>query len=56
VFYDKGGVSNGWRYLEAAPANTEFTAEWGAHGKTVGGTVTALGYGKRNTETLLNYL
>ena len=23
VFYDKGSVSNGWRYLEAAPAETE---------------------------------
>jgi TolB-like protein len=29
IFYDKGVFSNGWRYLEAAPAETEFTAEWG---------------------------
>ena len=28
VFYDKGIVSDGWRYLEAAPANTEFNADW----------------------------
>jgi len=28
VFYDKGVFSNGWRYLEAAPAETEFTAQW----------------------------
>jgi TolB-like protein len=26
VFYDKGSVSNGWRYLEAAPAETETVA------------------------------
>jgi hypothetical protein len=29
VFYDKGFVSDGWRYLEATPAGTEFTADWG---------------------------
>ena len=28
VFYDKGDYSDGWRYLEAAPANTEFLADW----------------------------
>jgi hypothetical protein len=28
VFYDKGNNSNGWRFLEAAPAFTEFTAPW----------------------------
>jgi hypothetical protein len=28
VFYDKGVVSGGWRYLEAAPAEAEFTATW----------------------------
>jgi hypothetical protein len=31
VFYDKGKVSDGWRYLEAAPSHTEFTPinPWG---------------------------
>jgi The GLUG motif/Listeria-Bacteroides repeat domain (List_Bact_rpt) len=29
VFYDKGSVSDGWRYLEAAPASTEFFISWG---------------------------
>jgi len=28
VFYDKGDNSNGWRYLEAAPADTEFSSNW----------------------------
>jgi hypothetical protein len=28
VFYDKGNYSNGWRFLEAAPAGTEFRAGW----------------------------
>jgi hypothetical protein len=27
VFYDKGSVSQGWRFLEAAPASTEFVAD-----------------------------
>jgi hypothetical protein len=30
IFYDKGTVTEGWRYMEAAPAATEFTAQWGA--------------------------
>ena len=28
VFYDKGNNSDGWQYLEAAPADTEFNADW----------------------------
>ena len=28
VFYDKGNNSGGWRYLEAAPASAEFSANW----------------------------
>jgi TolB-like protein len=56
VFYDKGIVSNGWRYLEAAPAGTEFRAEWGTDGKDVAGTGTAVGSGKRNTEIIVEYL
>jgi hypothetical protein len=29
VFYDKGHYLDGWRYLEAAPAETETKAPWG---------------------------
>ena len=28
VFYDKGDNSDGWQYLEAAPVEFEFTANW----------------------------
>ncbi|GHU03243.1 hypothetical protein FACS1894147_06810 [Spirochaetia bacterium] len=31
IFYDKGTFTDGWRYLEAAPAETEFTAQWGEY-------------------------
>jgi TolB-like protein len=56
VFYDKGVFSNGWRYLEAAPAETEFKAQWGAYGKTVGGTGTGVGSGKENTRLIIQRL
>jgi TolB-like protein len=56
VFYDRGMVSDGWRYLEAAPAETEFTAQWGAYEIPVGGTETALGTGKRNTQIIVERL
>jgi TolB-like protein len=52
VFYDKGSFSNGWRYLEAAPAETEFTAQWEGFGTDVTGTATVIGSGKRNTEII----
>ncbi|MDR0710677.1 MAG: DUF1566 domain-containing protein [Spirochaetaceae bacterium] len=56
VFYDRGVFSDGWRYLEAAPAETEFTAQWGAYEILVGGTETALGAGKRNTQIIVERL
>ena len=28
IFFDKGSVTDGWRYLVAAPPNTEFIANW----------------------------
>jgi TolB-like protein len=56
VFYDKGVFSNGWRYLEAAPAETEFTAQWGAYQRDVPGTGAGVGSGKRNTEIIIERL
>jgi len=64
IFYDKGSYSNGWRYLEAAPANTEFMAEWGTYtergekkiGRNVAGTSTEVGSGRRNTQLILEVL
>jgi hypothetical protein len=56
VFYDKGSFSNGWRYLEAAPVDMEFTAQWGAYGTSIDGTQTNIGSGKRNTQLIVEYL
>jgi hypothetical protein len=54
VFYDKGVVTNGWRYLEAAP-NDIGPAQWGA-GNGVSGTSTAVGTGKANTQRIVPVL
>jgi hypothetical protein len=52
IFYDKGESSYGWRYLEAAPVDTEFTyVEWGAY-EHVDGTYTVIGSGKQNTQVI----
>jgi len=48
VFYDKGSDSDGWRYLEAAPASTEFYAEWGLDDVPFE-TEIEIGTGKHNT-------
>jgi len=56
IFYDRGFVSDGWRYLEAAPAGTDFTAQWGAYEKDVSGTGTTIGSGKRNTQLIVERL
>jgi len=56
VFYDKGIFSNGWRYLEVAPVETEFRTQWGAYGKDISGTGTVVGSGKRNTELIIERL
>ena len=51
IFYDKGSYSDGWRYLEVAPASTEGTSNvWGGYGTTVtGADGTAIGTGAQNT-------
>jgi TolB-like protein len=56
VFYDKGVFSNGWRYLEAAPAETEFSAQWGSYDRDVPGTGQAVGTGKRNTQLIVEWM
>ncbi|MDR0456327.1 MAG: hypothetical protein LBH20_06560, partial [Treponema sp.] len=59
VFYDKGnysGKADDWRYLEAAPADTEFIAEWGSFGINVSGTGQAIGSGKSNTQLIAERL
>jgi hypothetical protein len=52
IFYDKGTFSEGWRYLEAAPPETEWIAEWGAVGTNIVNTGIGIGSGKENTEML----
>ena len=56
IFYDKGSVSDGWRYLEAAPASTEWAKEWGSYGTLIGGTETGIGTGQNNTATIVTWL
>lgn len=54
IFYDKGSYSDGWRYLEAAPAEYEFEEKvWGGYRTEVGGTATTIGSGKSNTEKIV---
>jgi uncharacterized caspase-like protein len=55
VYYDKGRFSDGWRYLEAAPASTEWDdKQWGGYRASVGGTSTAIGSGGANTEKIVS--
>jgi hypothetical protein len=57
IFYDKGISSDGWRYLEAAPASTEWTdKQWGSYGTLIGGTGTDIGAGKSNTNIIVTWL
>ncbi|WP_461257134.1 CsgG/HfaB family protein [Treponema sp. R80B11-R83G3] len=54
IFYDKFSTAGGWRYLEAAPKETEQKFPWGDIG--LDGTSAALGDGKRNTELIVRKL
>ena len=59
IFYDKGDDSDGWRYLEAAPVETEWVDRiWGEQDAVViEGTSNAIGSGKANTQKIvLEYL
>jgi len=52
IFYDRGFIADGWRYLEAAP--TDFTAHWVAYEKGVFDTDTLVGSGKQNTQIIVD--
>jgi len=69
IFYDKGIFSGGWRYLEVAPAETEFSMiPWGGvlavdelkglvlSELDVWGTSNGIGFGKRNTQLIVDRL
>jgi len=54
VFYDKGKFSDGWRFLEVAPASTQATGPWGdGRWKHVGSTA-SIGAGRANTNSILD--
>ena len=54
IFYDKGTFSDGWQYLEVAPVETEFTAEWSKQSigrwSNLNDVKDGIGFGKSNTE------
>ena len=58
VFYDKGEYSEGWRYLEAAPENTEWVEKPWDYGVDayVHGTEVEIGSGPGNTEAIVSVL
>jgi len=56
IFHDKGFVSDEWRYLEAAPVDFEFSAQWGASDQNIAGTQITVGAGRRNTELIVERL
>ena len=64
IFYDKGSYSDGWRYLEAAPASTEWVGKkwdsaitWAeSSGIRIGGTGAGIGKGQSNTTKIIGML
>jgi len=55
IFYDKGVVTNGWQYLEAAP-NDIGPAQWGVFGTNINGLSTSVGAGRANTQRIVSVL
>lgn len=57
VFYDKGFVSNGWRYMEASPTDLTYNGstliKWGCSGTNVFQTLSTVGSGLENTNRIL---
>jgi TolB-like protein len=55
IFYDKGGNTGGWRYLEAAPPDTEKEVIWSHERLSIDGVTNkrAVGLGKSNTQTIM---
>jgi len=53
VFYDKGEVSDGWRYMEAAPINTDAGQWMPFNDFAIVGIKNGIGFGKQNTELII---
>ena len=56
VFYVKPAATDGWQYLEAAPANEATLYSYGGFLSTIGSTKTAIGTGVYNTERIVDTL
>lgn len=54
VFFDKGFVSSGWRYLEAAPSDQSTGIIWGCYGNAITGTLQDVGAGEANTTLIVS--
>lgn len=54
IFYDKGRMSDGWRYLEAAPEDQSEGIQWfNGEIKATGATGTEIGSGRLNTQKII---
>ena len=61
IFYDKGSLTDGWQYLEAAPygwynSGDDPLLPWGGSGTSVGNTSTLLETGEANTALIVTAL
>jgi len=54
IFYVNNQKSDGWTYLEVAPAEYEFSAPWGLYGTAVPESGTDVGSGKKNTDIMVS--
>ena len=54
VFYDKGVISNGWRYLEVSPVDIGTTHQWGKDSLISGANNSTLGGGYQNSIDMIN--
>lgn len=56
IFYENPEYrKDGWRFLEAAPPETEWSGKvWGGYNTLIGETETAVGSGKKNTEVIVS--
>ena len=53
VFFDKGALTNGWRYLETAPVDNVDTSVFSDVYEAIGTTKTGIGEGKANTKAII---
>ena len=55
-FVNPNSATDGWKYLEAAPADEATTYIYGGYGTRTWATATAIGMGQANTTTIVNVL